>query len=311
MAASEKPHSYDLDFKTIIVENPWDAITFALPKCKEFFRHPPELVPIREETIKTLFSDSFLETDVPFLATYDDWAFTFLVEHQHDPRAFSIHVLARYTSHLQEQYKRPVIPIVYFPNASRKSKTLETETKSAFMGKRYFYFTYEPVCLKDFSAKKYLGSSNIISRLMLPFMRFSKQDWLEVLDNALTGVLDLVNPAERLRQIKYLDFLTYYFKLDKKEWEIYQDYKKAQNQGEVIDMITNVFEEKGKIKGKIEGKIEQGRDLMLMFFSQKLGPTPPEIEQAIRTLDDVNRINAISARFKEINDWQQLKQYLN
>ncbi len=72
-------------------------------------------------------------------------------------------------------------------------------------------------------------------------------------------------------------------------------------------MITNVFEEKGKIKGKIE----QGRDLMLMFFSQKLGPTPPEIEQAIRTLDDVNRINAISARFMEINDWQQLKQYLN
>jgi hypothetical protein len=307
MTSSEQPQSHDLNFKTILVENSWDAITFAIPKCVEFFKHPPEIVPIREETLKLFFSDSFLRTDAPFLATYEDLAFTFLLEHQHDLYSFSIYQLARYTSHLEEQYKRDVIPIVYFPNASAKSKTLLKETKSAFMGKRYHYFTYEAVCLKDFWAKKYLGSSNIVARLMLPFMRFSKQDWLEIFDNAITGVLELVNPAEGLRRSKYLDFLTYYFKLDKQEWEIYQDYKNAKNESEVIDMIGTLLKE----EGKREGKIEQGRDSLLLLFPQKLGSMPAEIEQAIRALNDENRIQNIMARFMEINDWQQLKYYLN
>jgi len=156
---------------------------------------------------------------------------------------------------------------------------------------------------KDFWAKKYLGSSNLVARLMLPFMRFSKQDWLEVLDNAITGVLDLVNPTEGLRRSKYLDFLTYYFKLDNKEWEIYQDYKKAKNESEVVDMIGTLLKEKGKI--------EHGRDVLLSLFPRKLGPMPVEIEQAIHALNDVSRIDNILTRFMEINDWQQLKQYLN
>jgi len=307
MTNSETPHSYDLDFKTIIVENPWDALTFAMPRCVEFFRHPPEIIPIREETLKKVFSDSFLRTDIPFLATYENAAFIFLIEHQHDLYSFSIFQLLRYVSYFEEQYKRPVVPIVYFPNASAKSKALPKEMKNVFMGKRYHYFTYEAVCLKDYWAKKYLGSSNIIARLMLPFMRFSRQDWLEVLDNAMTGVLELVNPTERLRQRKYLDFLTYYFKLDKEEWQAYQIYKQAKQESEVVDMIGTILKE----EGKVEGKVEEGRDLLLMLFPQKLGSMPPEITEAIRGLDDVNRIHSIATRFMEINDWQELKRYLN
>jgi hypothetical protein len=303
MTNSETLHSYDLDFKTIIVENPWDALTFAMPRCTEFFQHPPEIIPIREETLKKVFSDSFMRADIPLLATYENAAFVFLVEHQHDVYSFSIFQLLRSVSHLEEQYKRPVVPIVYFPNASAKSKAMPKETKNVFMGKRYHYFTYEAVCLKDHWARNYLGSSNIIARLMLPFMRFSKQDWLEVLDNAMTGVLELVKPTERLRQRKYLDFLRYYFKLDKEEWQTYQAYKEAKQESEVVDMIGNFLKE--------EGKVEEGRNLLLMLFPQKLGSMPPEITEAIRGLDDVNRIHSIMSRFMEINDWQELKRYLN
>jgi hypothetical protein len=32
MTTSEQPQSHDLNFKTIFVENPLDAITFALPQ---------------------------------------------------------------------------------------------------------------------------------------------------------------------------------------------------------------------------------------------------------------------------------------
>jgi len=117
----------------------------------------------------------------------------------------------------------------------------------------------------------------------------------------------LVSPVERLRQSKYLDFLTYYFKLDKKEWEVYQDYKKAKNEGEVIDMIGTLL----KKEGKKEGRLEASRDLALLLLPQKLGPIPTEIEKKIRALNDVNRIQNIMARFMEINNWQQLKKYLN
>jgi len=307
--------SHDLNFKTIFVENPWEAITFALPKCAQYFQHPPEIVPIREETLKVFFSDSFLRTDAPFLATYEDVAFTFLLEHQHDLYSFSIYQLVRYVSHLEEQYQCPVIPIVFFPNASGKSKTLKKEIKSVFMGKRYHFFTYEAVCLRDLQAKKYLDSPNLVARLMLPFMRFSKRDWLRVLDNALTGVLELVSPAKRLRQSKYLDFLTYYFKLGEEEWEAYRTYKQAKKEGEVAEMIGTILKEQGKLEGKIEGrlegKLEEGQDILLLLLKQKMGPVPSEMEQAIRALNDLDRIHAIMARFMEIKDWNDLQQYLN
>ena len=55
--------------------------------------------------------------DLNFKTTYEDLAFTFLLEHQHDLYSFSIYQLARYVGHLEEQYERDVIPIAYFPNA--------------------------------------------------------------------------------------------------------------------------------------------------------------------------------------------------
>jgi len=123
----------------------------------------------------------------------------------------------------------------------------------------------------------------------------------------MTGVLELVNPTERLRQRKYLDFLTYYFKLDKEEWQAYQIYKQAKQESEVVDMIGPLLKE----EGKHEGMLKEGRDLLLMLFPQKLGSMPPEITEAICGLDDVNRIHSIATRFMEINDWQELKRYLN
>jgi hypothetical protein len=304
MAALSPEQSHDQNIKTLIVENPWAAITFAMPKCVNFFQHEPEIEPIREETLKTLFSDSFLRMDVPLLAKYENLAFTFLVEHQHDPSKFSIHVLSRYVSHLQEQYKRAVIPIVYFPNASSKNPLPPRSTTSAFMGKRYFHFTYEAVFLKDMPAKKYLNSSNIIARLMLPFMRFSRQDWMEVLDSGVKAVLEMVDPTEGLRRNKYLDFLLFYFNLEEKEWETYRAYKHAQQKDKEVDMlITTVL--------KNQGKIEQGQEMLLSLLPKKLGPMPPEVETSILKLNDVERISSLLNRLLEVRDWQEVKQLIN
>jgi hypothetical protein len=306
MATYDPTESHDQNFKNIIIENPWAAITFALPKSVNFFQREPEIIAIREETLKTFFAESFVRTDAPFLVKYDEVAFTFVIEHQHDPRKFSIHHLARYTSYLEEQHEHDVIPIVFFPNASAKNTGVLRETKSTFMGKRYHYFTYEAVFLPDLPAKKFLKSNNIIARLMLPFMRYSKDDWLEVLDGAIKGVLELVDPAKALRRNKYLDFLAHYFNLGEDQWEMYHAHKQKKNEVREVDMVRTIFEQK-----RLEGMIEQGRDLLLLFLPKRLGPMPPEIESAIRGLTDLDRIQSILVRFMEINDWREIEQLLN
>jgi hypothetical protein len=175
------------------------------------------------------------------------------------------------------------------------------------MGKRYFHFTYEAVFLKDMPAKKYLNSSNIIARLMLPFMRFSRQDWMEVLDSGVKAVLEMVDPTQGLRRNKYLDFLLFYFNLEEKEWETYRAYKHAQKKDKEIEMITTILKNQGRMEGRMEGKTEA----LLLLLPKKLGPMPPEIEKSIRTLNDADRLDYLLNRFLEVRDWQEVKQLIN
>jgi hypothetical protein len=309
----EPKESHDQNFKNIIVENPRDAITFALPASSDYFQHEPEIIPIREETLKTFLSDSFLETDVPLLVKFDKIGFIFLIEHKHDPYSFSIYHLDRYVGFLQDQYDCDVIPIVYFPKASARMRKLKREIKSEFMGKRYHYFTYEAVFLKDMLAENYLESPNIIARLMLPFMRYSKAKLFEVLDSAISGVFAFVDSTKGLRQGKYLDFLFQYFKLGKKEWEMYRAYKQTQSQEEVekVKVISTILKEEGWQEGWEKGKVQEGQDLLLRLLPKKLGPIPPGIERTIRALTNLERIHAIVEDLLEIDDWQELERLLN
>jgi len=58
--------------------------------------------------------------------------------------------------------------------------------------------------------------------------------------------------------------------------------------------------------GKIEAKIED----LLLLFAQKLGPVPDEIDAAIRSSSNLDRLRSIMAHFMKINDWETLRKYL-
>ena len=322
--------SHDQNFKMLFVENPWDAITFAIPKCARHFKHAPEIEPIREETIKSFFSESFVRMDVPVLAKYDEVAFVFLLEHQHNPYSFSIYQLARGVLYLQEQYDREVIPIVYFPNASAKNQSVPRELSSVFLGKRYLHFTYAPVFLKDLPAKKYVKSRNLVARMLLPFMRYEEEQWLDVLDGGIQGVVDMVAEAEGQRRGKYFDFLLQYFNLGIDKWEAYRAHKQKHKRSEVTDMINTILKQQGWNEGKIqgwnegkvqgwnegkteglsEGKLDQSRDLLLMLLPKRLGPMPSKIEQAIRKANDLDRLQAVLTSLLELQSWQEVETLL-
>ncbi len=56
--------------------------------------------------------------------------------------------------------------------------------------------------------------------------------------------------------------------------------------------------------------VEEGQNMLCLLFSQKLGSIPPEIDEAIRGLNDLEQIRRILAQFTGINDWQTLQNYL-
>jgi len=138
--SQNQPVSHDQIFKTIFLENPLDTIIFAIPESKGFFKQAPEIIPIREETLKSEFAESFFRYDMPFLVKYEEKAFIFLVEHQQDKYKFSIYKLNQYVLKLEEFYQCDVIPIVFFPEATRSDKAILKEIKSEFLSRVYHHF---------------------------------------------------------------------------------------------------------------------------------------------------------------------------
>ncbi|MGH7454859.1 MAG: DUF4351 domain-containing protein [bacterium] len=76
-------------------------------------------------------------------------------------------------------------------------------------------------------------------------------------------------------------------------------------------MITTILKNQGKREGGMEGRSEGKTEVLLLLLPKKLGSMPPEIETSIRTLNDVERIDALLDRFWEVRDWHEIKQLIN
>ena len=48
-----------------------------------------------------------------------------------------------------------------------------------------------------------------------------------------------------------------------------------------------------------------------MFLSQKLGAIPPEIEKAIKAMDNVEQIDELLSRVFETDNWDSIKKILS
>ncbi len=102
----------------------------------------------------------------------------------------------------------------------------------------------------------------------------------------------------------------------KRHWDTYAVLQTSRNEGLTEGKAEGLAEGKaigqaeGIEKGRAEGKLEQGRDMLQMFFTQKLGPIPEDVAVAIRNLNSLEQINAVLSHFIKINDWETLRQYL-
>jgi hypothetical protein len=102
-----------------------------------------------------------------------------------------------------------------------------------------------------------------------------------------------------------------YAKLTRKERRRYElNIKRMRDTYAVLMGSYETGYNKGYNKGYDQGKVEEGQNMLCLLFSQKLGPIPPEIDETMRGLNDLEQIRRILAHFAGINDWQTLQNYL-
>ena len=305
---------HDQVFKNIIIENPIDTITFAIPESKGMLKSDPEIIPIREETLKDTFPESFFRLDVPILVKFGKNAFVFLIEHQHDKYKFSIYKLNQYVLKLEEFYKCSIIPIVFFPKASFDDPSIIKQIRSEYLGTIYHLFTYKAICLKDYDSIHYLKSDNLFGRLMLPFMKGVSQNKVKILRSIIRALYDFIDDKDVLKRIKYFKFIDYYLEIDEPAIKEFIELTTKTEQKEV-QMITETWEKegikKGILKGIKEGKIEQGLIALRLLLPQKFPQIPSELDKRLFSQTQLDKINNILSHFMEINTLEELEKYLS
>ncbi|WPL15615.1 hypothetical protein Thiowin_00521 [Thiorhodovibrio winogradskyi] len=248
--------SHDQNFKNLILDYPRQAIEFAAASEAAKLDDSVRILPLREEQLKERLGDRFRELDVPLLLEWPDGrrqALLFVFEEETEPKRFSIHRLAHYCLDLAELYHTErVVPVVIFlhPGTFDETLTLGSDTRD------YLQFSYLAWPLFRLQARAYFDSPNLVARLNLPNMRYAPEEKVEVYAQAVRGLRTLEPDHER--QIKYLDFVDIYAKLNDNERQRYQQHYAEET--ETMSAFADRFIDQG---------VQQGEATILMAQLQE------------------------------------------
>lgn len=206
---------HDQNFKNLILDYPRQAPAFFAAAEAGAIDDRARVIPIRQEQLQERLGERFRELDVPLLVEWPDGrraAEIFVIEEETEARRFSIHRLAHYCLDLAELFETDrVIPVVVFLHGSRYQRRLHLGGAQH----NYLEFRYLGCDLPSLASADYWESDNLVARLNLPNMGFSPADRVEVYAHAVRGLVTLEPDPER--QLKYLDFVDIYARLDENE----------------------------------------------------------------------------------------------
>ena len=66
--------------------------------------------------------------------------------------------------------------------------------------------------------------------------------------------------------------------------------------------------DEGRVEGELKGRAEEARQMLLRLGRKRLGKPKQKAIDAVRSLDDVNRLELLIERLLEVNTWQELLQ---
>ena len=276
---------HDQNFKNLILDYPREALALFAEEEASAIDVSARIIPIREEQLKERLGDRYRRLDVPLLVEWPDKqraALLFALEEESEASRFSIHRLAHYCLDLSEMFETDrVVPVVIF----LRNGSFPTGLTLGGNQQDYLRFSFIACNLARLPAERYCNSDNIVARLNLPNMLYSREEKVDMYAHALRGLFTLEPDVNK--QVKYLDFIDLYAGLDENEQLIYQ--QRYPDEEKTMKGFVERYTQKGMREGMQKG-IQKGRKeaealVLARLLQRKFGELPESIRIQIEKAD--------------------------
>ena len=150
-----------------------------------------------------------------------------------------------------------------------------------FIHGTYLDFRFLYCDLPSLQARDYLASTNLVARLNVINMAYTREEKLDVFHAATEGLASL--ETDREKQRKYTGFIDAYVQLSDEEQRRYEeDYLSRSANREVIMGFFGNLIERGHQSGLQEGRQEERRTLVCRLLEKRFGPLPAAIQQRLQ-----------------------------
>lgn len=304
-----KPH--DHNFKNLFLDFPKETLDWFFPQAEESWDKIRDVEFLRQEPKKHNLSDPSLELDMPILFHFENQQLLlWLVEFQEDKTKFSIHKLLRYTADLMESHPNAlVIPTVLFTDMKKWRKTVDLKLHTQINDRLFLHFEYVIHKLFDLNARDYYNIDNPVVKILLPKMSYKKEDRIEVIRQAYSGLFQLVSSG---LFDKYVDYIDTYAEIGKQEQQkLYDEIV----QHKETEMLSQYIKEKGIQQGIQQGikqGIQQGiskkaKEDIIEILELRFGKIPLEIIEKINQTDDPAMLKNFLKQGIQVKNLDQLQ----
>jgi len=210
--------SHDHNFKNLFLDFPKEALKWFFPQAEQKWGQVRNVEFVRQEPKKRKLPDPSLVLDMPILFSFENQQLLlWLVEFQEDKAKFSIYKLLHYTTDLMEAHPQAlVIPTVLFTDRKKWRKDVVRKLETKLNDRLFLHFEYLFFKLFDFNARDYYNINNPVVKILLPKMNYKKDERIEVIRQAYSGLFQLASSG---LFDKYVDFIDVYAEVSEQEQE--------------------------------------------------------------------------------------------
>ena len=287
--------SHDHNFKNLFfLDFPKETLEWFFPQAEQNWGQVRKVEFIRQETKKRKLSDPNFALDMPILFSFENQQLLlWLVEFQEDKAKFSIYKLLRYTTDLMEAHPHAlVIPTVLFTDRTKWRKDVVRKLQTKLNDRLFLHFEYVFFKLFDFNARDYYNINNPVVKILLPKMNYKKDERIEVIRHAYSGLFQL---ASRMLFDKYVDFIDVYAEISELEQKsLYHEIIQHKETAMLAQYIRD--------KGMQQGIIQKAKEDVIEVLELRFGKISPEI------IDKINQINDPAKLKKLLKKGVQIKE---
>ena len=278
--------SHDHNFKNLFLDFPKQTLEWFFPQAEQNWGQVRKVEFVRQEPKKRKLSDLSLALDMPILFFFENQQLLlWLVEFQEDKSKFSIYKLLRYTTDLMEAHPQAlVIPIVLFTDRTKWRKDVLQKLETRLNDRLFLHFEYMFFKLFDFNARDYYNINNPVVKILLPKMNYKKDERIEVIRQAYSGLFQL---ASRMLFDKYVDFIDVYAEVSEEEQEnLYHEIIQHKETAMLAQYIRN----KGMQQGMQQGMLLDAQDMLIEVLTERFGSVSGELSEQIKRIDSRERL---------------------